>query len=376
MAAVLSADMDNTDKVVMLIDECNSMKLKVLSPSINHSEYKFAVLPSGEVVYGLGAIKGVGEGAIEGIVEERKQAPFTDIYQFCRRVDLRKTNKRVLESLIRAGALDCLNTTRASMMAVLPNAVQLADQDARNRSAGINDLFGFEGESLQQSVTEIPVLPEWDDDTRLGGEKETLGLYLTGHPIDQYLDELVQFTSSRIAGIKPEKGRSITIAGLIIAIRTMNTKRGDKIAFITLDDKSARVEIALFTEAYAKFAGMLSKDRLVVIEGEASIDDYSGSNRMQANFVTDIDGARERYARKLKLKLDAQSGVEQLLKLRHTIEPYCEGITPIQVEYQNSGATAQLVLGDQWHIRPAEQLLQRLRHTLGEENVMLDYGKS
>jgi len=376
MAAVLSADMDNTDKVVMLIDECSSMKLKVLSPSINHSDYKFTVLPSGEVVYGLGAIKGVGEGAIEGIVEERKKSPFTDLYEFCRRVDLKKTNKRVLESLIRAGALDGLNATRASMMAVLPNAIKLADQDAKNQAAGIDDLFGFEGESLAQSATEIPELPEWDDDTRLGGEKETLGLYLTGHPIDRYLEELGQFISTRIAGIKPEKGRNIIISGLIIAIRTMNTKRGDKIAFITLDDKSARVEIALFTEAYAQFGAILAKDRLVVVEGEASIDDYSGANRMQASFVTDIDGARERYAKKLQLKLKEQSGAEQLAKLRSTIEPYCEGITPIHIEYQNRGATAQLILGDEWYIRPAEQLIQRLRHILGDENVQLDYGKS
>ncbi|MCW8825105.1 MAG: DNA polymerase III subunit alpha, partial [Gammaproteobacteria bacterium] len=376
MAAVLSADMDNTDKVVMLIDECSSMKLKVLSPSINHSEYKFTVLPSGEVVYGLGAIKGVGEGAIEGIVEERKKELFTDLYQFCRRVDLRKTNKRVLDSLIRAGALDSLKATRASMMAVLPNAIQLADQDAKNQAAGIDDLFGFEGESLQQSATEIPELPEWDDDTRLGGEKETLGLYLTGHPIDRYLDELGQFISTRISGIKPEKGRNIIISGLIIAIRTMNTKRGDKIAFITLDDKSARVEIALFTEAYAQFGDMLARDRLVVVEGEASVDDYSGMNRMQANFVTDIDGARERYAKKLQLVLSHESGAEQLAKLRSTIEPYCEGITPIQIEYLNRGAKAQLLLGDDWHIRPAEQLMQRLCHTFGEENVRLDYGKS
>ncbi|MDH3355159.1 MAG: OB-fold nucleic acid binding domain-containing protein, partial [Chromatiales bacterium] len=316
------------------------------------------------------------EGAIEGIVEERKKEPFTDLYQFCRRVDLRKTNKRVLESLIRAGALDGLNSTRASMMAVLPSAIKLADQDSRNQAAGIDDLFGFEGDSLAQSATEIPPLPEWDDDTRLGGEKETLGLYLTGHPIDRHLDELGQFISTRIAKIRPEKGRSITIAGLITAIRTMNTKRGDKIAFITLDDKSARVEIALFTEAYAQFGAMLAKDRLVVVEGEASIDDYSGTNRMQANYVTDIDGARERYAKKLALKLTHASGAEELAKLRSTIEPYREGITPIQIEYQNRGATAYLNLGDEWHVRPAEQLIQRLQHTLGEENVRLDYGKS
>lgn len=262
------------------------------------------------------------------------------------------------------------------MMAVLPNAIQLADQDAKNQAAGIDDLFGFDDGALQQSVTAIPELPEWEDDIRLGGEKDTLGLYLTGHPIDRYLDELKQFISTRISGIKPEKGRNIIISGLIVAIRTMNTKRGDKIAFITLDDKSARVEIALFTEAYAQFGAMLAKDSLVVVEGEASVDDYSGMNRMQANFVTDIDGARERYAKGLYLKLTDECGSEQLAKLRSTIEPYCEGITPIQIEYQNRGATAQLQLGDEWHIRPAEQLMQRLCHTFGDENVRLDYGKS
>ncbi|MCK5792642.1 MAG: DNA polymerase III subunit alpha, partial [Ketobacter sp.] len=249
MAAVLSADMHNTDKVVTLIDECRRMKLAIVSPDVNVSGYKFTVDDQGQIVYGLGAIKGLGEGPIDAILEGRSdQKPFRNLFEFCRRLDLKKLNKRSMEALIRAGALDKLGPDRATLMASLEEAMRYAEQESKNQDLGIMDMFGAVDEEERPEPEWAKVKP-WSDDERLNGEKETLGLYLTGHPIDQYLEEISHFTTSRIADVKPgnsRESRSI-VAGLVIAQRVMKNKRGDKMAFLTLDDKSGRLEISIFS---------------------------------------------------------------------------------------------------------------------------------
>ncbi len=210
MAAVCSADMDNTDKVVPLIEECRRMGLKVEPPQVNLSQYKFTIADDSTVVYGLGAIKGVGEAAIEAIVSERhtRRAGPTDLFEFCRRIDLKKVNRRVLESLIRAGALDGLGANRASLMLQLPLALKMAEQHHAMQAVGQNDLFGMSDDQPARTFSQVVPdnVEEWDDEQRLQGEKETLGLYLTGHPIDRYEAELRQIASSRIADLSLDSG--------------------------------------------------------------------------------------------------------------------------------------------------------------------------
>ncbi|HSH41769.1 MAG TPA: DNA polymerase III subunit alpha, partial [Arenicellales bacterium] len=225
MAAVLSADMDNTDKVVTLIDECRDMQLGVIPPNVNRSMYRFTAEGVETVVYGLGAIKGVGQGAIESMIAEREASgPFADLFDFCRRVDLRKLNRRVLEALVRAGALDEIGSNRATLMARLPMALKLAEQHVRDADLGQNDLFGGSGPAPVDKPLELVELPEWAEDERLTGEKETLGLYLSGHPICRYEAELAHMTSGRIAEVVPDvvptaagngrgQERSVTLAG-------------------------------------------------------------------------------------------------------------------------------------------------------------------
>ena len=376
MAAVLSADMDNTDKVVTLIEECHQMGLKVVPPSVNCSAYKFTVDESGAVVYGLGAIKGVGEGAIEGIVTElQAQGPFAELFDFCRRVDTKKANRRVLESLIRAGALDKLGANRATLMASLPQALRLAEQDAKNRDAGMADLFGFtEHASLPDSPSSYDQQPEWDDDTRLLGEKETLGLYLTGHPINQYLEELRHFTSCAIVDLEAERKKIFTIAGLIIGLRVRPNKRGDKIATITLDDRSGRIEVNLFAETYARFQDLLIRDKVIVVQGEVRYDDYAGGLTMRVQDVYDIERAREQFARGLHLSLrHEQLDGEFIHNLSQTLAPFREGGCLITADYSNQQARTQLHFGESWRVRPSDSLLLRLRQWLGEEAVRVVY---
>ncbi|MCI0507758.1 MAG: DNA polymerase III subunit alpha, partial [Gammaproteobacteria bacterium] len=308
MAAVLSADMDNTDKVVSLIEECRAMGLNVIPPNVNVCEYRFTITDDNTILYGLGAIKGVGEGAIESIrASFHELGRFPDLFEFCQRIDLRKTNRRTLEALIRSGALDELGPNRATLMASLTTALQLADQQSRDSASGQEDLFGAMAPNVttrEPAPCEFVEAPDWDDETRLNGEKETLGLYLTGHPIARYEKELKDIITSRIANLNPTSNQTMTVAGLIVAMRTMNTKRGDKMAFITLDDRTGRVELAVFAEPFQQFRDLLAKDRLVVVEGEVSIDDYTGGVKMSAQKIYDISRAREAFASRLLVTVD------------------------------------------------------------------------
>ncbi|MGD8407665.1 MAG: DNA polymerase III subunit alpha [Thiohalophilus sp.] len=376
MAAVLSADMDNTDKVVTLIDECSDMQLKVLPPDINQCEYRFTAQDDQTVVYGLGAIKGVGGSAIDCIIEERNgHGVFADLFDFTRRIDTRKVNRRTLEALIMAGALDMFGENRATLMASLPAALKIAEQHSRDQAVGMQDLFGI---AVALETDNSPVAyhrqPEWSEDERLSAEKQTLGLYLTGHPIERYLDELAGFVSARIVDLKPTRDQTVVVAGLIIAMRTMNTRRGDKMAFITIDDRSARIELAVFSEPFQRYRDLLAKDRLIVVEGEVSVDEYSGGYKMSARSIYDINQAREHFARKLMLQVDHKhAGNGFINELQHTLSPFREGFCPVVIDYRRDDARAQIVLGEEWRVHPTDELLHRLRETLGEEQVQVVY---
>ncbi len=376
MAAVLSADMDNTDKVVTLIDDCDDMELKVEPPNINLCAHRFTVDGEQTVVYGLGAIKGVGEAAIEGIIQERENnGAFTDLFDFCKRIELKKVNRRTLEGLIMAGALDVFAENRATILASLPAALKMAEQENRNREAGIDDLFGIasKAESGARRV-DYQQQPDWSEEQRLSCEKQTLGLYLTGHPINRYLPELKRFTSARIVDLKPAKNQTVVVAGLIVAMRTMNTRRGDRMAFITIDDRSARIELAVFSEAYNQYRDLLAKDKLIVVEGEVSIDDYSGGFKMSANNIYDMNQARTRFGKRLLLQVNEKRAANGFIhQLQTTLTPFKDGFCPVVLAYQAHGARAQLTLGEDWRIQPSDELLQRLREMVGEEQVEMIY---
>ncbi len=376
MAAVLSADMDNTDKVVTLIDECSDMQLRVIPPDINQCEYRFTAQDGKTVVYGLGAIKGVGGAAIDSIINERNSnGPFADLFDFTRRIDSRKVNRRTLEALIMAGALDVFGENRATLMVSLPAAVKIAEQHSRDQAVGMQDLFGI---AVAAETDSGPAAynrqPEWSEDQRLAAEKQTLGLYLTGHPIERYLAELDKFVSSRIVELKPTRDQTVVVAGLIIAMRTMNTRRGDKMAFITIDDRSARIELAVFSEPFQRYRDLLAKDKLIVVEGEVSVDDYSGGYKMSARSIYDINQAREHFARRLVLSIDEQRAANGFIKeLQHTLSPFREGFCPVVINYRRPDAKAEIALGETWRVHPTDELLHRLRESIGEQSVQIIY---
>jgi DNA polymerase-3 subunit alpha len=376
MAAVLSSEMHNTDKIVTFIEECRGMKLKIETPDVNHGSYKFVTRDNGAIVYGLGAIKGVGEGPVESIVQAREAGgPFKDLFDFTRRIDLRKCNKRTLEALVRAGALDALGPHRAAVMASLDEAVAAAEQQARNADAGMVDLFGDVVEAAPSGEF-VDALP-WTDDERLMAEKETLGLYLTGHPIDQYETELKRFVEQRLSDLQPtRRGVTTTVAGLVLASRIQKGARGSR-AFVLLDDRTGRIEAALFSDTYEQFRNLIVKDTVVVVEGEVSHDDYAGGLKMIVRKVMSLAEARAARSRGLELRLEGASlgarfaqELQQLLGSHRAAEG---GGCPVRVRYRNSAAEATLKLGDGWRVQASDELLKRLRQQFGSEAVEVLY---
>lgn len=388
MAAVLSADMDNTDKVVILVEECRNMKLRIMAPDVNQSEYKFTVNAEGHVVYGLGAIKGVGEGPVEAIVAARGERPFTDLFDFCARMDLKRINKRTLDALLRSGALDRLgpyfseqfdeyqagiDRNRAVLLAAMDEAIQTADQAARNRESGHMDLFGemFAEEDVDL-YAQYRNARELSLKERLKGEKETLGLYLTGHPIDEYEGEVRRFARQRIIDLRPARDPQ-TVAGLIVNLRVMRNKKGDKMGFITLDDRSARIEASLFAEAFNQAQALLQTDALVIVEGEVSHDDFSGGLRLRAKRVMGLEEARTSLAQSLRLNVSVTDlSRDSLTRLKALLLQY-KGACPLTVHYTGASATALLEFSEQWRIEPTDDLIQALRDLFGKDNVFLHY---
>ncbi|MCG8517026.1 MAG: DNA polymerase III subunit alpha [Pseudomonadales bacterium] len=375
MAAVLTADMQNTDKVVTLVEECRNMKLDLLVPDVSRSEYTFTVNDNGQIVYGLGAIKGLGEGPIQSVVEGRTDGPYQDLFDFCARVDLKKINKRALEALIRSGAMDKLGASRAQLMASIDKALQQANQQSRNESAGMVDMFGdmLAGGDGGNPYEDVTGVREWPEKERLKGEKDTLGLYLTGHPFDEYEKEVRRFVRCAIADLKPNKSPQ-RVAGLVVAQRTMKTKTGSTMCFITLDDRSARIEATLFSEAFIENRELLGSDQVIVVEGQVSHDDYSGQMKMRVSTVMDVATARQRFSRGLKLSLHADQLQNGLLdRLDGLLRPCrCDG-SPVWVDYQSQDAATRIELGDSWRVEPNDELLWELKHLVGDRGVELVY---
>ncbi len=381
MAANLSAEMHNIDRVVVLIDEVRHMQVPLLPPSINISEFRFSV-QNDSIIYGLGAVRGVGEGPVEAIVAARDQGAFTDLYDFCRRVGSKKVNKRVHEALIAAGALDefaypgeDLNATRARLRANLNYALQSAEQQARNAEAGMSDMFGgMEVQVEPETVCEERTAQALTSRERLQGEKEALGLYLTGHPIQEYEEELRFFAKRRIGELRVEK-KAQWVSGMVVNTRVMKSRRGAPMCFLVLDDRSARIEVSLFPEAYEQYGRKVAKDELLIIEGEVQADDFSGGLSLRAEKVYSIAEARQKFSEGVVIDFRSHQLPEDFgPRLKQVITPHrahADGC-PIAVWYAQESAQARIHLGEDWQVLANDDLLASLNAEF-QGCVRLDY---
>lgn len=385
MAAVMSADMDNTDKIVTLVDECDRMGLKILPPDVNAGKYKFSVNGEQQIVYGIGAIKGVGEGPIESIIASRTEGgPFVDLFDFCRRVDLKKLNRRVMEKLVRAGALDNLGPHRACIMANLEKAMKQAEQEAHAAAVGQADLFGMAGSDESEAAKGgiFDDVPKWQESIWLDGERETLGLYLTGHPINRYLKELKYYTQLRLKDIEDaRKGDKVAVAGLVLDVRAMVNKKGQRWGLVTIDDKSGRVDVKLFSEAFEACESILQKDAVIWLRGEVGFDHFNSTNTMTAHEALTIEQARAQFVKRLSISLDCEevnSGhgnrnegtVDRVLE---TIQSAPRGTCPIQLDCKIDGARASYQVAADWYIEPLDEVRYELGLLVGEQNVQFEF---
>lgn len=374
MAAVLSSDMDNTDKVVLFLEDCKLLGLKIIPPDINLSCYHFTVNSNGEIIYGLGAIKGIGLSAVESIIASRNESGnFKNLFDFCKRVDGRKVNRRVLEALICSGALDGIGPHRASLVESIPMALQTAEQQLRAKKTGQLDLFAAISEELPDTDENYVASSEWSNEERLSREKSVLGFYLCGHPIEKYQSELNKIVSCKIAELSGELS-IVKIAGFVTGVRIVTTKSGKKLAIITIEDETGTIDVTMFSELFTKVRNLLVEDQLIIVEGEVSVDMYTQGYRVRATSAMDLEQARAVFVRGLLLKLTPITFSQDILeRLNPIFSDYKNGNCPVVVIYKNNDATVKLALGDAWKIQPKECLLSQLRHLLGDENVKFCY---
>ena len=382
MAAVLSADMQNTDKVVRLVQECNYRKVKLLSPDVNYSCFSFTVSAEEKVVYGLGAIKGLGEGPVESIISARKKGgDFVDLFDFCLRVDGKNINKRTLDALIRSGAMDSIGPSgeigfkRAVMLASMSEAVKTAEQHARNTVSGMTDLFGSEIDdpSPVSSYKKFNHIPSETPKERLSGERDTLGLYLSGHPVDEYSEELACYIRRRIFELKPEKSTQ-TVAGLVVGVRMIRTRSGDSMAIVSLDDKSAQIDVAVFSDTFKEAREKIIKDEFLVIEGQITADNYTDGLKMRADHIHTLYEARSKNLKSIVISMNKEdlheSSIDEVSKI---MLDYCDGRCPVRISYNNKNAHCEIALGEKWLVSPKDELLLKLREIVGSNMVSLRF---
>jgi DNA polymerase-3 subunit alpha len=387
MAATMSSDMDNTDKVHTFYADTLGQGVKILPPDINSSVYRFTPTDEKTIAYGLGAVKGTGEAAVENIVLARQRGPFKDLFDFCHRVDKRIVNRRAIEALIRAGAFDSINDHRYQLIVSLDVALGSAEQKAR--AANQNSLFGDdEGQAMPVKMADVP---RWKMREQLLQEKTALGFYLSGHPYQEFAAELSNFVKAKLADITPNMvqppsgnaggygsggGRRnnampLVLAGVVSGVRILQTRRG-KMAVVTLDDGSAQLEMTVFNDIYEANRPWLRDDELLVVRGKANLDEYTGNMRVTAEELFDFASARAVFAKRLDIfcSIDDKLRVPQLADL---LKPYCGGQCPVQINYHNLIGSAPLRLGDAWQVTLPEELLENLRALCGVRNVQVVY---
>lgn len=378
MAAVLSSDMDNTDKVVNFTLDAEENGLIVDPPDVNVSQYKFTVnydAAKPHIVYGLGALKGVGEAAIENIIEARRQGPFKDLFEFCQRVDTRKVNRRVLEALIQSGAMDHFGAHRASLLASIDHAFRYSEQHRKNQEFGQQDLFGIAVTQHETIKVDYVKVPKWRDEERLQAEKATLGFYLSGHPIQQYEKELRQFISNTISTLKPtERKKTVMVAGYVVSVRSLMTKRNTRMAIVKIEDRKDIIEVAVFSEVFEEARPLLVKDQLLIIDGEVSTDEFSGGLRMSARRILDLSMARCEYGKSILIDATQHKNLEETLPaLQFALSRFQEGSCRVFIDFQNTEGRAKMVLGEEWKVAPKNELISALQQIYGNEAIMVGY---
>ena len=366
MAATLSSDMDNTDTVKIFYEDTVANKIAMLGPDVNASAYRFEPVDRKTIRYGLGAVKGTGQQAVECILAARaKDGPFKDLFDFCKRVDKRLVNRRTIEALIRAGAFDALDDNRHKLLASVGIAMDFAEQAEKN--AMQVSLFDT-GAAAEEHAPRYVDVKAWEEKERLMQEKQALGFFFSGHPYDAHRRELARFVRRSLVQIEPSK-ETTAIAGIVVGVRTQMTRRG-KMLFVQLDDGSTMVEVSVFNELFEAERSKIVTDEVLVVEGKVSYDDFSGGNRVVADKLMTLGEARARFAKHLLIRMNGGADARRLKAL---LAPFGPGPAAVRVRYRNASAECELLLGDSARVRLDDALIASLNEWLAPENVEVVY---
>ncbi len=370
MAATLSSEMADTDKVQFFCNDARDNGIRFLPPDINTGLVRFTPVDAKTIRYGLGAIKGTGEAALTAILKARESGPFTDLFDFCRRIDRRIVNRRVIEALIRAGAFDSIDDHRAKLLASVGRALEAAEQAERNALQG--GLFDLPGTAQPAEIHYLDV-PRWSERERLLNEKQALGYFFSGHPYDAYANEIAAFVARRLSELQPAREAQL-IAGIVLGVRTQMTRRG-KMAYLLLDDGSAQVEVAVFNELWETARAKIKEDELLIVAGKVSRDDFSGGLRISADELLTLVEARGRFARVLKLTMNGQSDASCVARLRSLLAPYRAATDgcKVRIYYHNAEASVEIMFPDTWRVNLEDRLLAELCEWLETDNVVVSY---
>ncbi|MGP1615384.1 MAG: helix-hairpin-helix domain-containing protein, partial [Pollutimonas bauzanensis] len=380
LAATLSSDMDDTDKVQIFWKDALANNVRVLPPDVNASAYRFEPvmdehsakgLPPRTMRFGLGAVKGTGQGAVEAIIKAREEGgPFVSLFDFCRRIDRHSVNRRSIEALIRAGAFDQIAENRAALLATVGNAMDAAEQ--AERSANQVSLFADDANDIVEG--ELAKVAPWDLQTHFTEEKAALGFFFSGHLFDAWRDEVRRFAPQPLARLEPSRGLQ-WFAGVLSSLRPKMTRRG-KMLYAMLDDGSAQVEVAIFNELYEQHRNRLKEDRLIIIQGKVSNDDYSGGLRVSAESVFDLQLAREARARSLRITLNGNADAARLRQLLNPFRAEPEnGVpgVPVELRLKRNDFLCTVRLGEDWRVRMADAMLEQLGAWAEPDGVEINY---
>jgi DNA polymerase-3 subunit alpha len=370
MAATLSSDIDDTDKVQLFVADARQNGVEVLPPDINESNYRFEPVSDKAMRYGLGAVKGTGESAVVEILRARAERPFTDLFDFCERIDRKAVNRRAIEALVRAGAFDALDNNRARLLANVGRAIDAGEA----AGAAVDQVSLFGDDSGMPSAPEWLPAPAWNERQRLQEEKAALGFFLNGHLFSSYSEEVRRFARTKLADLQPQP-QPVWMAGVVAAQRTQMTRRG-KMVFVTLDDGSARLDVCVYNELYEVHRRQIREDELLVVFGKISRDDYTGGQRVVAERILDLVGARQEFGKRLRIRLN---GTADGVALRGAITPFAVGerrdvaALPIVLEYGNTEAACAIELGAHWRVQPHDDLLGAIDDALHPVDRAIEY---
>ena len=377
LAAVLTTDMDHTEKLVTLKEDCERFGIELQGPEINRSRYEFVVSGERAIAYGLGAIKGVGQSAVDNLVEERERnGPFTGLLDLCCRMDQQRLNRRVLEAFVRSGTLDEFGPNRATLMESVPDTLKLATASARSRSAGQGALFAEPGSQGDIKELLAPV-QEWSTQERLKAERDSLGLYLSGHPFDEYAEHCRHFTHGTIARLTEAASGNgsgttpgdVRIAGLATDVR----RRGGRVSMV-LEDHTGRLEITLFEEVFNQFRHLADNDMMLVVEGQLRFDNFLNDWRLTARTLASVDDTIEQNASRLTIHWPEDGrGADFFNSLEEALTPFAYGNCEVCIEYKGPEAKSRLILGERWAVRAGRDLRERLGVLLGENGFSIHY---